>query len=145
MLATSEMAFNVVKYLGVAYLIYLGVRQIRTDAAPVAVDAGDPRQASIRELVMRGFLINTMNPKGTVFLLAVVPQFVDPALPMVAQYAALAGTLAFTDLVAMGVYTLLAAACCAAARRQHIRWMNRTFGSLFILAGVFLASFRRHS
>ena len=108
-LATSEMAFNVVKYLGVAYLIYLGVRQIRTDAAPVAVDAGDPRQASIRELVMRGFLINTMNPKGTVFLLAVVPQFVDPALPMVAQYAALAGTLAFTDLVAMGVYTLLAA------------------------------------
>ena len=115
-LATSEMAFNVVKYLGVAYLIYLGVRQIRTDAAPVAVDAGDPRQASIRELVMRGFLINTMNPKGTVFLLAVVPQFVDPALPMVAQYAALAGTLAFTDLVAMGVYTLLAARvlrCCA--------------------------------
>ena len=81
-LATSEMAFNVVKYLGVAYLIYLGVRQIRTDAAPVAVDAGDPKQASIRELVMRGFLINTMNPKGTVFLLAVVPQFVDPALAL---------------------------------------------------------------
>ncbi|WP_054433957.1 LysE family translocator, partial [Achromobacter sp. 2789STDY5608633] len=91
-LATSEMAFNVVKYLGVAYLIYLGVRQIRTDAAPVAVDAGDPKQASIRELVMRGFLINTMNPKGTVFLLAVVPQFVDTALPLTPQYAALAGT-----------------------------------------------------
>ena len=145
-LATSEMAFNVVKYLGVAYLIYLGVRQIRTDAAPVAVDAGDPRQASIRELVMRGFLINTMNPKGTVFLLAVVPQFVDPALPMVAQYAALAGTLAFTDLVAMGVYTLLAARVLRLLRdAKHIRWMNRTFGSLFILAGVFLASFRRHS
>ena len=144
MLATSEMAFNVVKYLGVAYLIYLGVRQIRTDAAPVAVDAGDPRQASIRELVMRGFLINTMNPKGTVFLLAVVPQFVDPALPMVAQYAALAGTLAFTDLVAMGVYTLLAAAR-SAARRQAHPLDEPNLRVAVHPAGVFLASFRRHS
>jgi len=87
-----------------------------------------------------------MNPKGTVFLLAVVPQFVDTALPLTPQYAALAGTLAFTDLVAMGVYTLLAARVLRLLRdAKHIRWMNRTFGSLFILAGVFLASFRRHS
>lgn len=145
-LATSEMAFTIVKYLGVAYLVYLGVRQIRTDAAPVAVDTGDPGQASIRELVMRGFLINTMNPKGTVFLLAVVPQFVDPAQPLTAQYAALAGTLAFTDLVAMGFYTLLAAKVLRLLRSaRHIRWMNRVFGSLFIIAGVFLATFRRHA
>ncbi|OZI47192.1 threonine transporter RhtB [Bordetella genomosp. 5] len=145
-LATSELAFTLVKYLGVAYLIYLGWRQIRTDAAPVAVDAGDPQRASIRELVMRGFLINTMNPKGTVFLLAVVPQFVDPAQPLSMQYVTLAGTLAFTDLVAMGVYTLLAAKVLRMLREaRHIRWMNRVFGSLFILAGVFLATFRRHS
>ncbi|AZR95813.1 threonine transporter RhtB [Bordetella trematum] len=145
-LATSEMAFSVVKYLGVAYLIYLGVRQIRTDAAPVAVDTGNPRQFSIRELVLRGFLINTMNPKGTVFLLAVVPQFVDPLRPLTAQYAALAGTLVFTDLVAMGCYTLLAAKVLRLLRSaHHIRWMNRIFGSLFILAGVFLATFRRHT
>ena len=146
LLLASEWAFNAVKIVGACYLIYLGIRQIRTDAAPVAVDAGDPKQASIRELVMRGFLINTMNPKGTVFLLAVVPQFVDPALALTPQYAALAGTLAFTDLVAMGVYTLLAARVLRMLRdAKHIRWMNRTFGSLFILAGVFLASFRRHS
>lgn len=145
-LATSELAFTLVKYLGVAYLIYLGWCQIRTDAAPVAVDAGDPQRASIRELVMRGFLINTMNPKGTVFLLAVVPQFVDPAQPLTMQYATLAGTLAFTDLVAMGVYTLLAAKVLRLLREaRHIRWMNRVFGSLFIVAGVFLATFRRHS
>lgn len=145
-LATSELAFMVVKYLGVAYLVYLGVRQIRSDAAPVAVDTGDPGQASIRELVMRGFLINTMNPKGTVFLLEVVPQFVDPGQPLTAQYAALAGTLAFTDLVAMGFYTLLAAKVLRLLRSaRHIRWMNRVFGSLFIIAGVFLATFRRHA
>ncbi|EWM42342.1 lysE type translocator family protein [Bordetella holmesii 41130] len=94
---------------------------------------------------MRGFLINTMNPKGTVFLLAVVPQFVDPARPLAGQYVALAGTLAFTDLVAMGFYTLLAAKVLRLLRSaRHIRWMNRVFGSLFIIAGVFLATFRRH-
>ncbi|MBO9357912.1 threonine transporter RhtB [Bordetella petrii] len=145
-LATSEIAFAVVKYLGVAYLVYLGVRQIRTDAAPVAVDTGDPARFSVRELIVRGVLVNLMNPKGTVFLLAVVPQFVDPAHALTPQYAALAGTLVFTDMVAMGVYTLLAAKVLRLLRdARHIRWMNRVFGSLFIVAGVFLATFRRQA
>lgn len=145
-LATSELAFSIVKYLGVAYLIYLGVRQIRTDAAPVAVDTGNPADFSARELVLRGVLVNLMNPKGTVFLLAVVPQFLNPAASLTPQYLALAGTLVFTDLVAMGVYTLLAAKVLRLLRSaHHIRWMNRIFGSLFIVAGVFLATFRRHT
>ncbi|MVW78729.1 LysE family transporter [Bordetella sp. 02P26C-1] len=145
-LATSEIAFAIVKYLGVAYLVYLGVRQIRTDAAPVTVDAGNPAHFSVRELVLRGILVNLMNPKGTVFLLAVVPQFVNPAASLAPQYLAIAGTLVFTDMVAMAVYTLLAAKVLRLLRNaRHIRWMNRLFGSLFILAGVFLATFRRHT
>lgn len=145
-LATSELAFSIVKYLGVAYLIYLGVRQIRTDAAPVAVDTGDPAGFSVRDLVLRGVLVNLMNPKGTVFLLAVVPQFLNPAASLTPQYLALAATLVFTDLVAMAVYTLLAAKVLRLLRSaHHIRWMNRIFGSLFIVAGVFLATFRRHT
>src|SRR5690606_1157247 len=94
-LASSEIAFATVKYLGVAYLVYLGIRQIRTDAAPVAVDTGNPADFSVRDLVLRGVLVNLMNPKGTVFLLAVVPQFVNPALSLTPQYLAIAGTLVF--------------------------------------------------
>lgn len=143
-LATSEIAFSIVKYFGVAYLIYLGIRQFRTDAAPVAVDTGNPSDFSIRDLIMRGILINLLNPKGTVFLLAVVPQFVNPAAPLTLQYLTLAGTLVLTDTVAMGIYTLLAAKVLRLLRSaHHIRWMNRIFGSLFILAGTFLATFRR--
>ena len=143
-LATSEWAFSVVKYLGVAYLIYLGIKQFRTDATPVAVEKNTMEQVSIRSLIMRGFLINASNPKGTVFLLAVVPQFVNLSAPLFSQYAAMAATLALTDLVAMSCYALLAARVLRLLKSpRHIRWMNRGFGGLFILAGLFLAGFRK--
>jgi len=143
-LATSEWAFSVVKYLGVAYLIYLGVKQFRTDATPVAVEKNAVEHVSIRTLIVRGFLINASNPKGTVFLLAVVPQFVTLTQPLFGQYAAMAATLALTDLVAMSCYALLAARVLRLLKSpRHIRWMNRGFGGLFILAGLFLAGFRK--
>lgn len=145
LLAASEIGFAIVKWLGVAYLVYLGVRQMRSHAAPVQADDG-PRDGSRRALVTSGFLVNITNPKGTVFLLAVVPQFINPANPLAGQYAAIAATLAFTDLVAMAVYTALAAKVLRLLRNpHHIRWMNRLFGGLFIAAGVWLATFRRQA
>ncbi|OZI21226.1 threonine transporter RhtB [Bordetella genomosp. 9] len=144
LLATSETAFAVVKYLGVAYLIYLGWRQFRAQVAPVTLDGVPPVQESRCALIVRGFLVNASNPKGTVFLLAVVPQFIDAARPMGAQYAAIAATMALTDTVAMAFYTLLAAKVLRLLRNpSHIKWMNRAFGSLFMAAGLLLACFRR--
>jgi len=145
LLAASEIGFAIVKWLGVAYLVYLGVRQMRSHAAPVQAD-DTPHDGSRRALVTSGFLVNITNPKGTVFLLAVVPQFINPANPLTGQYAAIAATLAFTDLVAMGIYTALAAKVLRLLRNpHHIRWMNRIFGGLFIAAGVWLATFRRQA
>jgi len=145
LLATSELAFGIVKWLGVGYLIYLGWKQFRTDAAPVAVESQKTAPFSVRELVLRGCLINITNPKGTVFLLAVVPQFLDLSQPLAIQYVVIAATLCFTDLVAMGFYTSLASRMLKILRTpRHIRWLNRTFGALFILAGTVLASFSHH-
>lgn len=145
LLAASEIAFSVVKWLGVAYLVYLGWCQFRTDAAPVTVTSGPSAHFKARELVVRGMLINVTNPKGTVFLLAVVPQFLDVTRPMAVQYVIIAATLCFTDLVAMGCYTTLAARMLRVFRSpRHVRWLNRGFGSLFILAGTVLASFSHH-
>lgn len=142
LLATSETAFTIVKWLGVIYLVYLGWKQFRTDAAPVSVEAGQLAPARIRDLVLRGLLINLTNPKGTVFLLAVMPQFLNLAEPLPMQYVAIGLTLAFTDLVAMGVYTSLASGILKQLRKpRQIRWLNRTFGTLFILAGTALATF----
>jgi len=145
LIATSEVAFSIVKWLGVAYLVYLGVKQFRTDASPVAVQSDRVTHFSIRELIVHGWLVNITNPKGTVFLLAVVPQFLNLSHTLAPQYLAIGATLCFTDLVAMGFYTALSSRILKLLRNtRHIRWMNRTFGTLFILAGTVLASFTHH-
>lgn len=142
-LAASTTAFAVVKWLGVAYLVWLGVQQWRAPAEPLAVD-GVPADGTRKALVLRGFLVNATNPKGLLFMLAVLPQFIDPARPQLPQYAVCAATLLFTDLVVMSGYTGFAARVLRLLRApHHLRAMNRTFGGLFVAAGALLATFRR--
>jgi homoserine/homoserine lactone efflux protein len=147
LIATSGVAFAVVKWLGVAYLVYLGVMQWRAKAEPMVADAAAPAPAATpRALVLRGWIVNALNPKGTVFLLAVVPQFLDPAAPLGIQYLVIAATLGFTDLVVMAGYTALASRVLRALRSpRQIRLLNRGFGALFVGAGLLLASFKRGS
>lgn len=143
LLATSELAFSIIKWLGVGYLIYLGIKQWNGPSGPVAADPV-ARHDTPRDLFTSGFLVNASNPKGTVFLLAVVPQFITPSSALAPQYAAIGATLALTDLVAMSLYAALAAKVLRLLRSpSHIRWMNRIFGGLFVLAGLALASFKR--
>ena len=144
-LAASSLAFAVVKWLGVAYLVWLGIQQWRAPAFAVSEDAGERLLgATPRELLLRGFLVNATNPKGIVFMLAVLPQFIDPAAPQLPQYAICGATLAFTDAIVMSGYTVFAARVLRLLREpHHIRAMNRTFGGLFVAAGVALATFKR--
>lgn len=145
LIAASETAFAAIKWAGVAYLVWLGVQQWRAPAKPLAAVDEGALQVTRRQLVLRGWGINAVNPKGTVFLLAVVPQFIDLQAPLGPQYLVIAGTLGFTDLVVMGGYTALAARVLAALKSaHHIRVLNRVFGSLFIAAGLLLASVKRH-
>ena len=144
LIAASSTAFTVVKWLGVGYLVWLGIQQWRAPARPMVAlsDAGEV--VTQRALILKAWLINIVNPKGTVFLLAVVPQFITLSQPLVPQYLIIAGTLAFTDMVVMAGYTALASRVLGALKEpRHIRAMNRTFGSLFVLAGSLLAFFKR--
>jgi len=97
-----------------------------------------------RSLILKAWMINVVNPKGTVFLLAVVPQFMNLSQPLWPQYLIIGATLAFTDMVVMSGYTALASRVLGALKDPaHIRAMHRTFGSLFIAAGSLLALFKR--
>ena len=143
LMAASSTAFTALKWLGVAYLVWLGIQQWRSPVHAVQTESDAPA-VSRHALVLRGWIINALNPKGTVFMLAVVPQFVDPLRPLLTQYSVIAATLCFTDLVVMALYTGLASRVLALLREpHHLRWMNRSFGALFVLAGTLLATFKR--
>ena len=127
-----------------AYLVWLGIKQWRAPAVPLAADGGEQADVSRRALFMRGWIVNALNPKGTIFLLAVVPQFLELSRPLLPQYAVIALTLAFTDLVVMAGYTALASRVLRALKSPgHIQAMNRSFGGLFVAAGALLALFKR--
>jgi len=143
-LAASTVAFTAVKWLGVAYLVWLGIQQWRAPVISPEIDGAATASGSAKALLLRGFLVNATNPKGILFMLAVLPQFIDPARPQLVQYVICGGTLLFTDLVVMSGYTGLAARVLRLLRApHHLRAMNRAFGGLFIAAGAFLATFRR--
>jgi homoserine/homoserine lactone efflux protein len=142
-LAASTAAFTALKWLGVAYLCYLGWKQWRAPAAPVQVGAGRDN-GSARALFARGFLVNATNPKATVFFLAVLPQFIDPSRPLLPQYLTVVATLTVVDLVIMSGYTLFAARFLRLLRApRQIRFVNRLFGGLFVGAAALLAMFKR--
>ncbi len=144
LVAASSTAFSVVKWLGVAYLIWLGISQWRAPARPLVAQADGAVLVSRRSMVLKAWMINAVNPKGTVFLLAVVPQFMMLSQPLLPQYLIIAATLGFTDLVVMTGYSALAARVLGALKSPtHIRALNRTFGSFFVMAGTLLALFKR--
>ena len=144
LIAASSLGFAIVKWLGVGYLVYLGIQQWLAPATPMVAADAEAKIVTRRQLVLRGWAVNAVNPKGTVFLLAVVPQFLDLHASLVTQYGVIAATLGFTDMVVMAGYTALAARVLSALRStRQILLMNRTFGSLFIAAGALLATFKR--
>ncbi|WP_397532701.1 LysE family transporter [Roseateles sp.] len=144
LIATSSLGFAIIKWAGVAYLVWLGVQQWRAPAKPMVASNLDASVVTRRQLVLRGWVINALNPKGTVFILAVVPQFLDLKQSLLTQYLVIGATLCFTDLVVMAGYTALAARVLSALRSERqIRLLNRSFGSLFVAAGLLLATFKR--
>lgn len=144
LIAASSLAFSVIKWLGVAYLTWLGVKQWRAPATPLAAAHHSTAPVTRRTLALRGWMVNAVNPKGTVFLLAVVPQFLDLAQPLAPQYVVIGATLAFTDFVVMAAYTAFASKLLRLLRTPgQMRALNRVFGSLFVAVGALLATVKR--
>lgn len=142
-LIASETLFSIVKWLGVAYLVYLGVATWRAPPRGFE-DPGDGGAHTARDVFLRGFLVNITNPKGIIFFAAILPQFIDVARPQVPQYAILAATTFAVDLLVMMAYTALAARVLRVMRDpSRLRWVNRGLGGAFVAAGVALASLRR--
>lgn len=137
--ATSPWAFLAIKWFGVGYLLYLAYLQWRAPVQSIQIQQEQPTKSTAK-LVLSGFLVNMSNPKAIVFLLAVLPQFLDLSLPQWPQYLTMALTMITIDLMVMAGYTGLAAKVLRllrSPRQQKI--MNRSFATLFAGAALLLS------
>ena len=141
LLHVSAVAFHTLRWAGVVYLIYLAWTMWRQSDA-LALDAGAAAPASARTIVTKGFLMNILNPKLSIFFLAFLPQFVAPgdASPL-PQMLVLSGIFMLMTFVVFVIYGVL-----AHRLRTHVigsrrvqRWMQRGFAAAFAALGINLA------
>ena len=141
LVASSPIAFNVIRYAGAAYLVYLGIRQFlakpELDAERTRALGDEPRWS----MFQRGLWVNMLNPKAIVFFLAFLPQFIRVDRPLAAQYLIVAATVVVIDVLVMWFFFAVAARSFQRftrdARGQRV--LNRVFGLLFVAVGVLLA------
>jgi len=145
LIAASALAFAALKWIGAAYLVYLGIRMIVARGHERADAAGAPGEARasvpLRVVFRQGFLTNVLNPKVALFFLAFLPQFIDPEAPS-KVLAFLALGLVFTlngTLWCLGVAWFAAKVASLKPFGRVRAWLERAIGGLFILLGVRLA------
>ncbi|MBJ4956696.1 homoserine/homoserine lactone efflux protein [Salmonella enterica subsp. enterica serovar Goldcoast] len=137
----SVIAFEVLKWAGAAYLIWLGIQQWR---AAGAIDLNTMANTQTRSrLFKRAVFVNLTNPKSIVFLAALFPQFILPQEPQLMQYVVLGITTIVVDIIVMIGYATLATRIAGWIKGpKQMKALNKVFGSLFMLIGALLASAR---
>ncbi|GGB50163.1 lysine transporter LysE [Tistrella bauzanensis] len=146
LMAASADLFMAVKLAGAAYLVWLGLRLWR---APVAVGAdgmvaSSPTETRPWRIFGHAWLVSALNPKGIVFFVAFLPQFIDHGRPLVSQMMVLEATFLALVVANVTAYGLLATRARRLIRRPSVqRAVNRTGGTLMIGAGVMAAGWRR--
>lgn len=140
--ASSAWTLTVIKWLGVGYLVWLGWQ--KWHEAPIQAEKGAYADESASKRFWTSTFVNLTNPKATVFLIALFPQFLQAGEPHGEQLAIMGITMIAVDCVVMLGYALLASQLfrfLTTPTRQQ--WMNRLFGGLFVCAAAVLATFRR--
>ncbi|EKO3985463.1 homoserine/homoserine lactone efflux protein [Vibrio fluvialis] len=139
LVAQSALEFTIIKWVGAVYLVWLGIQKWR-DRSSLVADAAT-QTLSAGTLLRKAVLINLTNPKSIVFLVALFPQFLDPARDQMTQLLVLGITTVTIDSFVMLGYTSLASQMGRFIRSDRImRKINRVFGSMFMGCGALLAA-----
>ncbi|WP_269527647.1 LysE family transporter [Acinetobacter baumannii] len=138
--ATTPLAFQGVKWFGVAYLLYLAYLQWTAPVKDIEIQR-EKKDKSVSALLFNGFVVNISNPKAIVFLLAVLPQFLDLSKPQWIQYLIMAATMVTIDLIVMAGYTGLASKVLRLLRSpKQQKYLNRGFAVMFSCAALLLST-----
>ena len=140
---TSAWAFTTLKLVGAAYLVFLGIKLLRSP--PHLGDLSTPPQTPAKRIFAHATVVTALNPKGIIFIIAFVPQFLSPELPAMPQFL-----IMLVTFVGFGALNALAYALLADQLRQSIRrpsvltWINRTGGAALITMGALTATMQRN-
>lgn len=145
LLAASATLFTVLKWVGGAYLIWLGIKLWRAPIIGEHIADNDnlPEEKSLR-IFLHAYVVTALNPKSIVFFVAFVPQFLNPALPFFDQMLVMEATFLVLATINASCYALAAHAARGLIRKASVqRAVNRTGGTLLIAAGAVTAGYRR--
>jgi threonine/homoserine/homoserine lactone efflux protein len=144
LLAASEFWFSVVKWVGVAYLAFLGVTLLRSQGSlDQSLQAAETGSGSRRAIFLKSLLVAVTNPKGYLFFSAFLPQFIVPSEPQAAQYVALALVFAWIDFLVMLGYAVLGSQAVRLLKRSGALWLDRICGGALLTLAGSLAFYRR--
>ena len=142
-LATSATLFTAMKWIGAAYLIWMGIKMWRESGSAAALNAKVGKESN-RTLFRNAFIVTALNPKGIVFFVAFVPQFVDPARPALMQFVLLQATFLGCVFVIVTGWAMLAGSLRGLIKSPaYMRATQRVGGTFLIGAGLLTASLKR--
>ncbi|RQP24381.1 LysE family translocator [Piscinibacter terrae] len=146
LLAASEFWFSVLKWVGAAYLAWLGLRLLRSKGGlDVAAASDASADTSPRAVFAKSFLVAVTNPKGYLFCSALLPQFIDAGAAQWPQYATISVVFAGLDFIVMFIYAAVGAHAMRLLHRRAVLWMDRCCGAALLALSGTLALYRRSS
>ena len=144
LLAASEFWFSVVKWVGAAYLAWLGLRLLRSQGGLDMSQSGAMvADATPRAIFAKSFLVAVTNPKGYLFCSALLPQFIDASAAQWPQYVAIGIVFAGLDFAVMLAYAVIGARAVKLLRQRAVQWMDRGCGAALLALAGSLAFYRR--
>lgn len=134
----SETLFTLIKWFGIGYLTYLGLTAILSASGGFQVGQAD--RTRLRGLFGKGFVVEFANPKALLYFAAILPQFIDPALPMLPQFVIMGLTTLLFDFAAYSAYAALGSKVANSAMKPDtVRWLNRIAGSALLFSAFRIA------
>ncbi|EME0095840.1 LysE family translocator [Vibrio parahaemolyticus] len=142
--ASSEFVFNIIKWCGAAYLIWLGIQAFRSKQNDFSKSDSAQVSTSHVSAYTSGFIVGSSNPKAIIFFTALFPQFIDPTVSLLTQYAIFSGTFVVFELSWLTFYALLGVKTSNwLFEAGRAKLFNRLTGGMFISAGVMLSTANR--
>ncbi len=146
LLATSAALFTALKWIGAAYLVWLGVKLWRAPVGGMAADGADRGETRPLRIFLHAWMVTALNPKSIVFFVAFVPQFLVPSAPLAQQMIVAEATFLVLATANALAYALMASAARRTIRKPAVqRTVNRVGGGLLVGAGAAAAAWRSGS